>query len=82
MLIGNHDYHYFPEIGDSSTSGYQTRMAMVIKQLIGAEDKKNPFSDSKITDMLAEQGMVVARRTVAKYREALKIPPVNLRKSL
>ena len=35
MLIGNHDYHYFPEITDSSTSGYQTRMAMVIKQLIG-----------------------------------------------
>ena len=34
MLIGNHDYHYFPEINDSSTSGYQTRMAMVIKQLI------------------------------------------------
>jgi RNA polymerase sigma-54 factor len=54
----------------------------LIKQLIGAEDPKSPFSDSKITDMLAEQGMVVARRTVAKYREALKIPPVNLRKSL
>ena len=35
MLIGNHDYHYFPEINDSSTSGYQTRMALVIKQLIG-----------------------------------------------
>ena len=35
MLIGNHDYHYFPEINDSSTSGYQIRMAMVIKQLIG-----------------------------------------------
>ena len=35
MLIGNHDYHYFPEINDSSTSGYQTRMAMVIKQLVG-----------------------------------------------
>jgi len=35
MLIGNHDYHYFPEINDSSTSGYQKRMAMVIKQLIG-----------------------------------------------
>ena len=40
MLIGNHDYHYFPEIGDSSTSGYQTRMAPVIKQLIG-ENKKH-----------------------------------------
>jgi RNA polymerase sigma-54 factor len=59
-----------------------TAIRALIKQLIGAEDKKNPFSDSKITDMLAEQGMVVARRTVAKYREALKIPPVNLRKSL
>ena len=35
MLIGNHDYHYFPEINDSSTSGYQTRMAVVIKQLVG-----------------------------------------------
>lgn len=35
LLIGNHDYHYFPEIADSSTSGYQTRMALVIKQLIG-----------------------------------------------
>ena len=35
LLIGNHDYHYFPEIDDSSTSGYQTRMALVIKQLVG-----------------------------------------------
>ncbi|MGC4242139.1 MAG: hypothetical protein QM686_07810, partial [Herbaspirillum sp.] len=43
---------------------------------------QTPLSDSKIADMLAEQGMVVARRTVAKYREVLKIPPVNLRKSL
>jgi len=34
MLIGNHDYHYFPEINDSSTSGYQTRLASVIKQLL------------------------------------------------
>lgn len=34
MLIGNHDYHYFPEIGDSSTSGYQTRLAPSIKQLV------------------------------------------------
>ena len=34
MLIGNHDYHYFPEIGDSSTSGYQTRLAPSTKQLV------------------------------------------------
>jgi RNA polymerase sigma-54 factor len=67
------------ETGGEASS---TAIRALIKQLIGAEDPKSPFSDSKITDMLAEQGMVVARRTVAKYREALKIPPVNLRKSL
>ena len=71
--------HVATEAGGEASS---TAIRALIKQLIGAEDPKNPFSDSKITDMLAEQGMVVARRTVAKYREALKIPAVNLRKSL
>ena len=71
--------HVATEAGGEASS---TAIRALIKQLIGAEDTKHPFSDSKITDMLAEQGMVVARRTVAKYREALKIPPVNLRKSL
>jgi RNA polymerase sigma-54 factor len=71
--------HVATESGGEASS---TAIRALIKQLIGAEDSKNPFSDSKIADMLAEQGMVVARRTVAKYREALKIPPVNLRKSL
>lgn len=71
--------HVATEAGGEASS---TAIRALIKQLIGAEDPKNPFSDSKITNMLAEQGMVVARRTVAKYREALKIPPVNLRKSL
>lgn len=71
--------HVATESGGEASS---TAIRALIKQLIGAEDPKNPFSDSKIADMLAEQGMVVARRTVAKYREALKIPPVNLRKSL
>jgi RNA polymerase sigma-54 factor len=71
--------HVATEAGGEASS---TAIRALIKQLIGAEDPKSPFSDSKITDMLAEQGMVVARRTVAKYREALKIPPVNLRKSL
>ena len=67
---------------DAGGEASSTAIRALIKQLIGAEDPKNPFSDSRIADMLAEQGMVVARRTVAKYREALKIPPVNLRKSL
>jgi RNA polymerase sigma-54 factor len=71
--------HVATEAGGEASS---TAIRALIKQLIGAEDPKNPFSDSKIADMLGEQGMVVARRTVAKYREALKIPPVNLRKSL
>ena len=71
--------HVATEAGGEASS---TAIRALIKQLIGAEDTKNPFSDSKIADMLAEQGMVVARRTVAKYREALKIPPVSLRKAL
>ncbi|CAL63218.1 RNA polymerase, sigma 54 (sigma N) factor [Herminiimonas arsenicoxydans] len=71
--------HVATETGGEASS---TAIRALIKQLIGAENQKTPFSDSKIAEMLAEQGMVVARRTVAKYREALKIPPVNLRKSL
>jgi RNA polymerase sigma-54 factor len=67
---------------DAGGEASSTAIRALIKQLIGAEDPKSPFSDSRIAEMLAEQGMVVARRTVAKYREALKIPPVNLRKSL
>lgn len=71
--------HVGTEAGGEASS---TAIRALIKQLIGAEDPKNPFSDGKIADMLGEQGMVVARRTVAKYRDALKIPPVALRKSL
>ncbi len=71
--------HVATEAGGEASS---TAIRELIKQLIGAENPKTPFSDSKIAEMLGEQGMVIARRTVAKYREALKIPPVNLRKSL
>ncbi|WP_338845841.1 RNA polymerase factor sigma-54 [Massilia sp. W12] len=71
--------HVATEAGGEASS---TAIRALIKQLIGAEDPKNPLSDSKLADMLGEQGMVVARRTVAKYREALKIPAVALRKSL
>jgi RNA polymerase sigma-54 factor len=59
-----------------------TAIRALIKQLVGAEDPKKPLSDSQITEILGQQGIVVARRTIAKYREALNIPPVNLRKSL
>lgn len=59
-----------------------TAIRALIKQLVGAEDPKKPLSDSQIAEILGQQGIVVARRTIAKYREALNIPPVNLRKSL
>ncbi|MFC5302142.1 RNA polymerase factor sigma-54 [Azospira restricta] len=59
-----------------------TAIRALIKQLVGAEDAKKPLSDSQIAEILGQQGIVVARRTIAKYREALNIPPVNLRKSL
>ena len=59
-----------------------TAIRALLKQLVQAEDCKNPLSDSKIAQILSEQGIVVARRTIAKYREALHIPAVSLRKSL
>ena len=67
---------------DTGGAASSTAIRALIKQLIGAEDPKTPLSDSRIAELLAEQGFVVARRTVAKYREALKIPAVHLRKSL
>ncbi len=59
-----------------------TAIRALIKKLIAAENAAKPLSDSKITDLLADQGIKVARRTIAKYREALSIPPSNQRKSL
>lgn len=67
---------------DSGGACSATAIRALIKQLIGAEDGKKPLSDSQISEILGQQGIVVARRTVAKYREALNIPPVNLRKTL
>tara|TARA_R110002111_G_scaffold20484_8_gene48852 strand:+ start:4477 stop:6018 length:1542 start_codon:yes stop_codon:yes gene_type:complete len=59
-----------------------TAIRAMIKKLIAAETPKKPLSDSKIAAMLGEQGINVARRTVAKYREAMHIPPSNERKRL
>lgn len=71
--------HVATEAGGAASS---TAIRALIKQLIGAEDTRNPLSDSKLAELLGEQGIVVARRTVAKYREAMKIPAVAQRKSL
>jgi RNA polymerase sigma-54 factor len=67
---------------DTGGAASSTAIRALIKQLVAAEDSKSPLSDSRIAQILGEQGIVVARRTIAKYRESLQIPPVNQRKSL
>ncbi len=67
---------------DAGGSASSTAIRALIKQLVSAEDGHKPLSDAKIAEILSQQGIVVARRTIAKYREGLNIPPVNLRKSL
>jgi len=59
-----------------------TAIRALIKQMVAEENIKKPLSDNQFSDLLAKQGIVVARRTIAKYRESLNIPPANLRKSL
>ncbi len=59
-----------------------TAIRAIIRKLVAAENTKKPLSDSKITDLLEEKGINVARRTIAKYRESLSIPPSNERKRL
>jgi RNA polymerase sigma-54 factor len=71
--------HVATETGGAASS---TAIRALIKQLVGAEDPNSPLSDSRLAELLGEQGIVVARRTVAKYREALKIAPVAMRKVL
>jgi len=66
---------------ESGGNASSTAVRALIKQLVGAEDPAKPLSDSQLSQMLDEQGIQVARRTVAKYREALKIAPANLRKA-
>jgi len=67
---------------DTGGAASSTAIRALIKQLVAAENAKTPLSDSRIAQILGEQGIVVARRTIAKYRESLQIPPVNQRKSL
>lgn len=67
------------EAGGNASS---TAVRALIKQIVAAENPAKPLSDSQISQMLDEQGIQVARRTVAKYRDALKIAPTQLRKAM
>lgn len=82
---GIFELKYFFSSHVSTTSGGEcssTAIRAIIKKLVAAENPKKPLSDSKIADLLKDQGINVARRTIAKYREAMTIPPSNERKRL
>ena len=76
-------YFFSSHVGTSSGGECSsTAIRAVIKKLVAAENRAKPLSDSKISTLLKDQGIKVARRTVAKYRESMAIPPSNERKSL
>jgi RNA polymerase sigma-54 factor len=83
--FGTYELKYFfgsslnTEAGGNASS---TAVRALIKQIVAAENPAKPLSDSQISQMLDEQGIQVARRTVAKYRDALKIAPTQLRKAM
>jgi RNA polymerase sigma-54 factor len=81
---GTFEFKYFFDAGLATNSGGETSGTAVralIAQLIAAENKAKPLSDGKIAALLEQQGIACARRTVAKYREALRIPVASLRKT-
>ncbi|MDY0748856.1 RNA polymerase factor sigma-54 [Paucibacter sp. R3-3] len=83
--FGTFELKYFFGSGLNTEAGgnaSSTAVRALIKQFVAAEDQNKPLSDSALSSMLEEQGIQVARRTVAKYREALKIAPANLRKTM
>ena len=83
--FGTYELKYFFGSGLGTETGVNassTAVRALIKQLVAAEDPKKPLSDSQIAELLKAQGIECARRTVAKYREALRIAPANLRKAL
>src|SRR3990167_5267880 len=83
--FGTFELKYFFGSGLGTESGgnaSSTAVRALLKQFISAESNKKPLSDNQISEMLKEQGIDCARRTVAKCREGLKIAPASLRKAL
>ena len=82
---GNVEFKYFFSSHVNTSDGGEcsaTAIRAIIRKLVAAEKPDKPLSDNKITSLLGQQGIKVARRTVAKYREAMQIPPSNERKRL
>lgn len=83
--VGIHELKYFFTEGLTTDSGEEVSNRHIkerIKEIIEKENKKSPLSDDRIAEMLNQEGIHVARRTIAKYREHLKIPIARLRKEL
>jgi RNA polymerase sigma-54 factor len=82
---GTFEFKYFFSSHVNTAAGGEcssTAIRALIRKLIAAESVRHPLSDSKLADELADRGIVVARRTVAKYREAMGLPPSSERKRL
>ena len=71
--------HVATESGGAASA---TAIRALIRQLVAAEDRCSPLSDARLAQIFGQQGIVVARRTIAKYRESLQIPPVKQRRSI
>ncbi len=83
--MGIHELKYFFSEGLSTDSGEEVSNKHIkerLKEIIGSEDKNSPYSDDKLAEMLNEEGIHIARRTVAKYREQLRLPIARLRREL
>ncbi|MBL7720204.1 MAG: RNA polymerase factor sigma-54 [Flavipsychrobacter sp.] len=83
--FGTYKLKYFFSEALQTDSGEEVstrEVKSILNDIIGGENKKKPYSDEKLTDMLVEKGYNIARRTVAKYREQLNIPVARLRKEL
>jgi RNA polymerase sigma-54 factor len=82
---GVYELRFFFHSGITSNMGEAISSVTIkdkIRKMIEAEDPFRPLSDSRIAELLGSDGLPLARRTVAKYREELRIPPSNLRKSV
>jgi RNA polymerase sigma-54 factor len=82
---GVYEMRFFFHSGITSSRGEAVSSVTIkdkIRTMIEAEDRSRPLSDSRIAEILGERGLPLARRTVAKYREELRIPPSNLRRSV
>jgi RNA polymerase sigma-54 factor len=82
---GVFELRFFFHSGITSSMGEAVSSVTIkqrIRKMIEEEDATRPLSDSRIADTLGKEGLPLARRTVAKYREELRIPPSNLRKTV